>query len=83
MKLSEYFKQVRGRQTQLAKEIKAKAPDLSKWASGKKPIPLHHGSPIESATHGLVTREDMFPDSWQIHWPELKRKRRNTHVTPS
>jgi DNA-binding transcriptional regulator YdaS (Cro superfamily) len=83
MKLSEYFEQERGRQAHLAKEINAHAPDLSKWASGEKAIPFHHGSPIEAATKGLVTRKDLFPDHWHIHWPELKDKRRKSHVTQS
>jgi len=83
MKLNEYFEQERGRQTQLAKALGAHAPDVSRWATGEREIPFHYGSPIEAATGGLVTRKDLFPDTWEIHWPELKDKRRKTHVTQS
>lgn len=27
--------------------------------------------PIERATHGAVTRPDLRPDDYLIHWPEL------------
>jgi len=27
---------------------------------------------IEKESHGLVTRKDLFPNSWQIIWPELQ-----------
>ena len=26
---------------------------------------------IEKESHGLVTRKDLFPNTWQIIWPEL------------
>jgi DNA-binding transcriptional regulator YdaS (Cro superfamily) len=26
---------------------------------------------IERESHGLVSRQDLFPDTWQIIWPEL------------
>ena len=27
---------------------------------------------IERESHGLVTRKDLFPNSWKIIWPELQ-----------
>ena len=27
---------------------------------------------IERESHGLVSRKDLFPDTWQIIWPELQ-----------
>jgi DNA-binding transcriptional regulator YdaS (Cro superfamily) len=27
---------------------------------------------IEKESHGLVTRKDLFPDTWQLIWPELQ-----------
>jgi DNA-binding transcriptional regulator YdaS (Cro superfamily) len=27
---------------------------------------------IERESHGLVSRQDLFPDTWQIIWPELQ-----------
>ena len=28
---------------------------------------------IERESHGLVTRKDMFPQSWHLIWPELEK----------
>ena len=27
---------------------------------------------IERESHGLVTRKDLFPNTWKIIWPELQ-----------
>jgi DNA-binding transcriptional regulator YdaS (Cro superfamily) len=27
---------------------------------------------IERESHGLVSRQDLFPDTWQLIWPELQ-----------
>lgn len=72
MNLSEYFEQERGRQSQLAKDIGAHTPDVSRWADGTRQIPFSYGAQIELATNGLVTRQEMFPNDWQKFWPELK-----------
>ena len=32
------------------------------------------GARIEEASHGLVTRQDIFPTSWHLVWPELLPK---------
>ncbi|MGI4717236.1 MAG: transcriptional regulator [Janthinobacterium lividum] len=71
MNLSQYLSQERGRQASLARAIGAHAPDISRWADGTRPIPVVHGAAIETATGGLVTRREMFPDDWHRIWPEL------------
>lgn len=71
MNIKTYLTQERGRQAALAKAIGAHAPDVSRWAEGTRPIPVIYGAAIESATGGLVTRQEMFPDDWQKIWPEL------------
>jgi DNA-binding transcriptional regulator YdaS (Cro superfamily) len=71
MNLLEYISKERGRQAALAKDINAHAPDVSAWAHGKRPIPVPFGAPIEKATNGEVTRQEMFPDDWMTIWPEL------------
>lgn len=76
MNLSRYLSEERGRQAALAKAIGAHAPDVSRWADGTRPIPLEYGASIETATGGLVTRQEMFPDKWMRIWPELTRRRR-------
>lgn len=77
MTLSEYLKQSgRGALQRLSKTINAHAPDVSRWSTGLRPIPFHHAAAIEKATGGLVTRQDMFPDTWAVLWPELAAKSR-------
>ena len=71
MDLKNYLSQTRGRQAALAKAIGAYAPDVSRWADGSRSIPFHFGAPIEAATACMVTRKEMFPDSWATLWPEL------------
>lgn len=71
MNLADYLSQKRGRQAALAKAINAYAPDVSRWADGKRQIPFEHGAAIEAATGGLVTRKEMFPGDWERLWPEL------------
>ncbi|CAB3952777.1 transcriptional regulator [Achromobacter piechaudii] len=71
MKLSTYLSQKRGRMVALAKAIGAHVPDVSRWASGKRPIPLEYGAAIEKATGGEVSRKDEWPDDWARIWPEL------------
>lgn len=71
MNLSQYLSQERGRQAALAKAIGAHAPDVCRWSDGTRPIPIEYGAPIEAATDGLVTRQEMFPDKWARIWPEL------------
>ena len=29
---------------------------------------------LEKASHGLITRQDLFPSSWMLVWPELLPK---------
>lgn len=72
MKLSSYLtEQPRGALRALARQIDAHEPDVSRWASGERPIPLRYAALIERATGGAVTRQDMFPEDWQRIWPEL------------
>lgn len=71
MNLKTYLKQARGRQAALAKHIGAHPPDVCRWADGSRPIPVQYGAAIELATNGMVTRKEMFPDTWLSIWPEL------------
>ncbi|MBB5508120.1 DNA-binding transcriptional regulator YdaS (Cro superfamily) [Paraburkholderia sp. JPY681] len=75
-----YLSGERGRLTALSKAIGAHAPDVSRWADGKRPVPIQFGLPIEQATNGEVTRLDMYPiEVIEKVWPELlKRKRART-----
>ncbi len=71
MKLSEFLKSAQGGQAALCRQIKAHAPDMSRWASGARPVPFDRCVPIEAATGGLVRRWDLRPHDWHVHWPEL------------
>ncbi|MET3232237.1 UNVERIFIED_ORG: DNA-binding transcriptional regulator YdaS (Cro superfamily) [Burkholderia sp. 1263] len=76
MDLKTYLSGGRGRLTSLSKAIGAHTPDVSRWATGERPIPIPFGLPIEKATKGLVTRREMFPeDTIKKVWPELMRQK--------
>lgn len=68
--------QPRGALRKLARAIGAHEPDVSRWSKGLRPIPFHHAAAIEKATGGEVTRQDMFPVTWAVLWPELAAKTR-------
>ena len=74
MDLKTYLSKERGRTRQLARAIGAHEPDVSRWASGERPVPKRYGCLIETHTNGEVTRKDLFPDDWQVYWPELATK---------
>ena len=71
MDLKTYLSKERGRTRQLARAIGAHQPDVSRWASGERPVPKRYGRLIEAETNGEVTRKDLFPSDWQVYWPEL------------
>lgn len=71
MNLTTYLAADRGRQAALCKQIGAHAPDLSRWASGDRPVPIERCVAIERATGGAVRRWDLRPDDWHRIWPEL------------
>lgn len=72
MNLIDYIKAMpRGTTASLAKGIHASVSEVSLWAHGKRPIPVSRAAAIEQFTNGAVTRQDMFPDTWQRIWPEL------------
>ncbi|WP_175920359.1 transcriptional regulator [Burkholderia pyrrocinia] len=72
MDLKTYLSAKRGRLVALSLEIGAHASDVSRWASGERPVPITFGLPIERATAGQVTRLEMFPAHViERVWPEL------------
>lgn len=75
MNLCEYLqKSPRGELFRIAREIGAHAPDVSRWSSGVRPVPINKVIAIELATNGEVTRKDLRPDDWERIWPELFEK---------
>jgi DNA-binding transcriptional regulator YdaS (Cro superfamily) len=73
MKLSEYLSN-RGAQSDLAKSMGVSPVLIHQWASELRQVPFERCMPIEIATGGAVTRKDLRPDDWHIHWPELVEK---------
>lgn len=71
MNLKDWANKERGRGLTLARALGVQPPSVSDWATGKKKVPLAQCMPIERATNGEVTRRDLMPDTYMIHWPEL------------
>ena len=57
--------EVCGSQAELARRLGATTPQVSEWAKGDRPIPLHRCEDIEAATDGAVTCEQLRPD---VQW---------------
>ena len=70
MKLSDYLS-AHGQQTDLARAIGAQPQLVWQWAKAVRPVPIERCVPIERATNGQVTRQDLRPDDWHEIWPEL------------
>lgn len=72
MDLKTYLSAKRGRLAALSRAIGAHAADVSRWATGDRPVPVPFGRPIEDATGGQVTRKEMFSlEIIERVWPEL------------
>jgi DNA-binding transcriptional regulator YdaS (Cro superfamily) len=83
MDLKQYIAEKRGRATDLANFLGVSLSYLSQMASGSAPIASDRAVLIEQGTEGAVTRKDLYKNDWDKHWPELKDKRRKSHVTQS
>lgn len=85
MNLNEYIShQGRGSIGSLAQKIGAHQPDVSRWASGKRPVPEKMAVAIEAATLGAVSRKELRPDDWHLIWPELAQQAQsNAPASPS
>lgn len=60
--------------TGLARAVGVKPPTVSQWADGRRPIPICRCVSIEQVTKGVVTRQELRPDDWQLIWPDLVKK---------
>ncbi|MGG2044087.1 transcriptional regulator [Burkholderia gladioli] len=77
MDLKTYLAAERGRLVSLSRAIDAHASDVSRWASGERPVPIPFGLPIELETGGQVTRLEMFPlVVIKRVWPDLIQTKR-------
>ena len=72
MNLDEYLTtSPRGEARVLAKQIGVKAPLISLWRLGRRPVPAERCPDIELATSGLIRCEDLRPD---INWAVLRNQ---------
>ena len=78
MKLSEWLDVERGRGASLATVISVSPVLISQWSTGPRVPPIERCVPIERATNGAVTRQDLRPDDWKDIWPELSQATANT-----
>ena len=75
MKLNDYLSRKRGRAAALARVLQVRSVMISQWRHNVKPVPVVRCTPIEQATGGNVTRKELRPDDWFVHWPELTGKK--------
>lgn len=74
MKLKDFAISRRGNAAELAKKIGVLPPVMYDWANGKRPVPVQWCIPIEQATSGQVTRQDLRPKDYHLIWPELQKE---------
>jgi DNA-binding transcriptional regulator YdaS (Cro superfamily) len=77
LKLTEHaLLQLLGGTAKVAKMCEVEPAAVSQWK--KNGIPreqlLFLAARIEKESHGLVTRQDLFPNNWYLVWPELLPK---------
>ena len=77
LKLTEHaLLQLLGGTVKVAKICEVEPAAVSQWK--KNGIPreqlLFLAARIEKESHGLVTRQDLFPNNWYLVWPELLPK---------
>ncbi|WP_092002941.1 YdaS family helix-turn-helix protein [Polaromonas sp. OV174] len=62
---------IAGSQRALAEAIGLGQTAVANWIKRGGLVPVEHCAPIETAFSGAVTRKELRPDDWEIHWPEL------------
>lgn len=62
MTLREYLSRHHGAGARLAAQLGVHRIQVSNWATGKRRVPLEHCIPIERATGGAVTCEELRVD---------------------
>ena len=71
MNLKTYIQNNRGSAKALAESLKVAPAFISQMASGHRSVSSINAVAIEKATKGEVTRKDLRPTDWKLHWPEL------------
>lgn len=60
--------------SKVAKMCEVSLPAVSQWKSSGIPKDklMYLAAQLESKSHGLITRKDLFPKNYKIIWPELQ-----------
>lgn len=81
MNLSEYCAE-RGKTKELADKLKTAHSTVSRWVTGAREVPLGRAPEIESATNGVVTRQELRPDfPWNALVPQRHKSNGNGRRT--
>ncbi|WP_368647942.1 transcriptional regulator [Castellaniella ginsengisoli] len=67
--IQEAIRRAGGTQSALARLLGKKQPHIYKWLHSRNPLRPENCRAIELATG--VRRQDLRPDDWWVHWPEL------------
>lgn len=70
MQLRDYIKDRHGAIAALARETGSHAPDVSRWASGVRPVPPERCPALEKATGGQVPANELRPDIRWVRVPD-------------
>lgn len=60
--------------TKVANMVGVSVAAVSMWQNDKIPQDklMFLAAELERQSHGLITRKQLFPDTWHLIWPELK-----------
>jgi DNA-binding transcriptional regulator YdaS (Cro superfamily) len=60
--------------TRVSKMVNVSVPAVSMWQNGNIPYDklVILAATLEKESHGLISRKSLFPDTYQLIWPELK-----------
>ena len=71
MKLSEYCAQPGMTKTRMALKVGVTQSMIGQWIHGRRPVSTECAVTIERVTDGQVTRQELRPDDFWKHWPDL------------
>lgn len=62
-----------GGPTKVSKLVNVSVPAVSMWQNGDIPYDklVILAATLEKESHGLISRESLFPDNYKLIWPEL------------
>lgn len=63
-----------GGPTKVSKLVNVSVPAVSMWQNGDIPYDklVILAATLEKESHGLISRESLFPENYKLIWPELK-----------